>query len=162
ALLNWRIRFLLGWGLRPSLQTESRVARVGPTTPTRARRPFDASVDHTDAHKATVRRFGRSDRSAQRYGPCHSLIVSIDGPRGHSPNRRPPPCDRGTGRRHRCRTARGPPKRLMRPEGTVVFARRTVLRSSFPRVRLAAILPVSVASMPHGEWAAIPLRGSRL
>src|SRR5262249_19545908 len=25
------------------------LARFGPTTPTRARRPFDASVDHTDA-----------------------------------------------------------------------------------------------------------------
>jgi integrase len=31
-------------------------------TPTRARRLADASVDHTDARKATVRRFGRSDR----------------------------------------------------------------------------------------------------
>ena len=29
-------------------------------TPKRARRPFDASVDHTEARKATVRRFGRS------------------------------------------------------------------------------------------------------
>ena len=29
------------------------LARVGPTTPTRARRPFDASVDPTDARKAT-------------------------------------------------------------------------------------------------------------
>src|SRR5215467_8102936 len=27
----------------------------------------DASVDHTDARKATVRRFGRSDRRAQRH-----------------------------------------------------------------------------------------------
>jgi len=38
--------------------------------PTRARRPFDASVDHTDARKATVRRFGRSHRSAQGFRPC--------------------------------------------------------------------------------------------
>jgi hypothetical protein len=30
--------------------------------PTRATRPSDASVDHTDARKATVRCFGRSDR----------------------------------------------------------------------------------------------------
>jgi hypothetical protein len=34
----------------------------GPTTPTRATRPFDASVDHTEARKAIVRAFGRSDR----------------------------------------------------------------------------------------------------
>jgi hypothetical protein len=39
--------------------------RVGPTTPTRAGRLYDASVDPTDARKATVRRFGRSDRRAQ-------------------------------------------------------------------------------------------------
>ena len=39
------------------------LARVGPTTPKRARRPFDASVDPTEARKATVRRFGRSHRS---------------------------------------------------------------------------------------------------
>jgi hypothetical protein len=30
------------------------VARVGPTTPARARRLFDASVDPTDARNATV------------------------------------------------------------------------------------------------------------
>jgi hypothetical protein len=36
-----------------------RLARVGPTTPTRAGRLADASVDQTDARKATVRRFGR-------------------------------------------------------------------------------------------------------
>jgi hypothetical protein len=59
-----RTEFLLCWGLRPSLRTESRFARVGPTTPTRAGRLADASVDPTDARKATVRCFGRSDRSA--------------------------------------------------------------------------------------------------
>jgi hypothetical protein len=47
---------------------ESALARVGPTTPTRARRPFDASVDHTDARKATVRRFGRSDDAREGTG----------------------------------------------------------------------------------------------
>jgi hypothetical protein len=45
------------------------LARVGrPPTPTRAGRLADASVDPTEARKATVRRFGRSDRSAQRIG----------------------------------------------------------------------------------------------
>ena len=34
---------------RLAIRTECRVARVGPTTPTRARRLFDASVDPTDA-----------------------------------------------------------------------------------------------------------------
>src|SRR5262249_17306472 len=43
------------------IRTDCRVARVGPTTPTRARRLYDASVDPTEARKATVRRFGRSD-----------------------------------------------------------------------------------------------------
>ena len=42
------------------------LARVGPTTPTRARRPFDASVDHTEARNDILGCFGRSDRSAQR------------------------------------------------------------------------------------------------
>ena len=37
---------------------ESTLARFGPTTPTRARRLADASVDPTDARNATVRRFG--------------------------------------------------------------------------------------------------------
>jgi hypothetical protein len=44
---------------------KSTLARVGPLTPTRARRLFDVSVDQTDARKATIRRFGRSDRGAQ-------------------------------------------------------------------------------------------------
>ena len=37
---------------------ESRIsplARVGPTTPTRARRPFDASVDPTEARKLALK-----------------------------------------------------------------------------------------------------------
>jgi hypothetical protein len=38
------------------------------STSKRARGPFDASVDPTDARKATVRRFGRSDRSRLRPG----------------------------------------------------------------------------------------------
>src|SRR5262249_49507372 len=74
----------------------------------------------------------------------------------------PPPCDRGTGRRHSCRTARGPPNRLKQPEETVVCARRQVLRSCSPWGRLAAILPVIVASMSHGGRAAILFRRSRL
>src|SRR3954469_18455719 len=40
------------------------VARFGPTTPTRARQPFDASVDQTDA----------------RCGPLSFLTISPDGP----------------------------------------------------------------------------------
>jgi hypothetical protein len=52
--------------VRPSESPFFPLARVGPTTPTRARRLFDASVDPTDARKATVRRFGRSDRPAQQ------------------------------------------------------------------------------------------------
>ena len=92
----------------------------------------------------------RSDRSAQRSGSFTAYMESMEGPRKQPPSYRDPPCDRGTGRRRSCRTARGPPERLMRPEGAVVLARRTVLRSSSPRVRLAAIPPVKVASMPHG------------
>src|SRR6516225_9009962 len=49
ALLNWRTEFYLRWGLRPGVRTASRVARFGPTTPKRARRLADASVDPTDA-----------------------------------------------------------------------------------------------------------------
>jgi hypothetical protein len=50
-------------------------------TPTRARRPFDASVDHTNARKATVRRFGRSDRRAQG----HRLACLLTKDNGHPP-----------------------------------------------------------------------------
>src|SRR5262249_10472321 len=46
--------------------TASRVARFGPTTPTRARRPLRASVDPTDARNDILGCFGRSDRSAPR------------------------------------------------------------------------------------------------
>ena len=38
----------------------------------------------------------------------------------------------------------------MRPEPTVVLQRRAVLGASIARVRLAAIPPVKVASMPQG------------
>src|SRR5262249_38939626 len=78
------------------------------------------------------------------------------------PNYRHPPRDRRTGRRHIRPTARGPPRRLALPEGTVVYARRRVLRSSIPWGRLAAILPLNVASMSHEGRAAILFRGSRL
>src|SRR5215471_12465018 len=89
-------------------------------------------------------------------------MVSMEGPRKQPPNYRHPPCDHRTGRRQRRPTARGPPRRLTLPEGTVVYARRRVLRSSIPWGRLAAILPVNVASMSHGGRAAILSRGSRL
>ena len=46
--------------------TESRLARFGPTTPTRAGRLADASVDHTEARNNILGCFGRSDRRAQR------------------------------------------------------------------------------------------------
>jgi hypothetical protein len=41
---------------RSSGGTDNRVARFGPTTPTRARRPFDASVDPTEARNCPTRR----------------------------------------------------------------------------------------------------------
>src|SRR4051812_3578133 len=41
--------------------------------PKRARRPFDASVDPTEARKATVRRFGRSNTEAD-----WSEVASVD------------------------------------------------------------------------------------
>jgi hypothetical protein len=88
--------------------------------------------DDTDARKEARRCFGRSHRSAQRSVPWHDPIELMEGSRKQPPNCRDPPCDRGTGQRQSCRTTRPPPKRLIRPEGTVVFARRAVLRSSFP------------------------------
>jgi hypothetical protein len=97
--------------------------------------PFDASVDQTDARNVPAFR---------------SLMEPMEGPREQPPNGRASPCDRRTGRRHRRRSARGPPERSMRPDGTGVLARRTVPRSSTPWVRLATIPPVKVASMRHG------------
>ena len=49
------------------LVPQNELARVGPTTPTRAGRLADASVDPTDARKATVRRFGRSNCARQAW-----------------------------------------------------------------------------------------------
>jgi hypothetical protein len=40
------------------------LARVGPTTPTQFRMSLATSVDPTEARKAIVRRFGRSNRRA--------------------------------------------------------------------------------------------------
>jgi hypothetical protein len=48
------------------IRTDSPPARFGPTTPTRAGRVADASVDYTEARNDIVGCFGRSDRSAQR------------------------------------------------------------------------------------------------
>jgi hypothetical protein len=45
------------------------LARVGPTTPTRARRLADASVDPTEARDDILGCVGRSDRSAQKGWP---------------------------------------------------------------------------------------------
>ena len=64
ALLNWRTEFLPCGGPRPLLRVESHVARFGPTTPTRARRPSDASVDPTEAR--SVAGFGPDDRGPPR------------------------------------------------------------------------------------------------
>jgi hypothetical protein len=46
--------------------------------------------DDTDARREARRCFGRSDRSAQRSGPCHSLMKSMGGPRRQPPNCRHP------------------------------------------------------------------------
>ena len=90
------------------------------------------------------------------------LIESLEGPRKHPPNSRKPHATAGPAEDIARRTARGPPERLMRPDGTIVLARRTVLPSSSPRVRLAAIPPVRVASMPRGGWADVLCRACRL
>jgi hypothetical protein len=47
--------------------TKQNLARVGPTTPKHRACDLRASVDHTDARKATIRRFGRSHRRARCY-----------------------------------------------------------------------------------------------
>jgi len=51
---------------RPMLTLRFKASAIRVVGPTRAGRLADASVDPTDARKATVRRFGRSDRRAQR------------------------------------------------------------------------------------------------
>jgi hypothetical protein len=45
---------------------------IRPTTPTRAARSFDASVDPTDARNDIVGCFGRSDQRAQAIVTCTS------------------------------------------------------------------------------------------
>jgi len=55
--------------MKSTLGTDSRVARFGPTTPTRAGRLPDASVDPTEARNDILGCFGRSHRSAQSDRP---------------------------------------------------------------------------------------------
>jgi hypothetical protein len=56
--------------------------------PKRARPLFDASVDQTEARKPSVRRFGRSDRSAQeRHRFSRPTLSTTQAPHY-------PPCDR--------------------------------------------------------------------
>src|SRR5262249_49944853 len=63
--IRWAIIPPITMAYRPMFTLQFKASAIRPTTPTRARRLADASVDPTDARKATVRRFGRSDRSAQ-------------------------------------------------------------------------------------------------
>jgi hypothetical protein len=53
----------------PDHRSDSRVARVGPTTPTRARRPFDASVDHTEARNTLTGLTGEQAAAALGVSP---------------------------------------------------------------------------------------------
>jgi hypothetical protein len=99
------------------------------------RSPVDGDK-HTESRGAArliPRCFGRSHRRAQRHPwllrsirPKRATLRSLSQPDGvdggtaqAAPELPPPPCDRGTGRRHSCPTARGPPKRLTQPEETV-------------------------------------------
>jgi hypothetical protein len=45
-------------------------------------------LDHTEERNDFVGCVGRSDRSAQRSGPCHNQMESMEGPREQSPNGR--------------------------------------------------------------------------
>jgi hypothetical protein len=47
---------------------------------------------------------------------------------------------------HSCRTARGPPNRLMRPVGTVVIVLKTILRPRSHCISLTAILPAGIGA----------------
>jgi hypothetical protein len=81
------------------------VARVGPTTPTRAGRLADASVDPTDARNDILGCFGRSDRSALRYIDVNRIrSVTRLSRRGKIPARQP-------GRTHRQELRPRPPCR---------------------------------------------------
>jgi hypothetical protein len=57
----------------------------------------------TDARKAAVRCFGRSDRRAQRPVPWYNLMEAMEGSREPPSNWRQPAYGRGTGRRPSCR-----------------------------------------------------------
>jgi hypothetical protein len=61
--MKWTVRVGPKWVGEANYVAEISRGRVGPTTPTRARRLADASVDPTDARKDIVVCFGRSDRS---------------------------------------------------------------------------------------------------
>jgi hypothetical protein len=75
--------------LRASVRRHRRAQRhpwlLRSITPTRATTSLAASVDPTDARKTTVRRFGRSDRRAQRAGPPTKLAGGRDRPADRSP-----------------------------------------------------------------------------
>jgi hypothetical protein len=107
--------------------------RVGPTTPTRAGRLADASVDPTDARNDIVGCFGRSDRRAQHSGKQHGDQTALYGL-----ERRPEFCPRagvclGDVRRGRCEHADEP--------------RGLPVQSPFRQVRHVAELPGRVKDL---------------
>src|SRR6516164_4885532 len=67
----------------------SGLARVDPTTPTCAMRLADASVDPTDARKATIRGFGRRDLGAPPGDRAH-LPAGLKEPRTSESRYAPP------------------------------------------------------------------------
>jgi hypothetical protein len=83
APLNWRREFRLCWGLRPSLRTASRVARVGPTTPKHRARDLRASVDPTDARKPSMLGKGLAVGNAIAGVPPRGRALARRRDRGH-------------------------------------------------------------------------------
>jgi hypothetical protein len=90
---------------RGSASHHSFLARVGPTTPTRARRPSDASVDPTEARKhaglgaadRVIRRGGNRARTSREVRPWHRTDQSAAGagPREVGPADVPAPSTAG-------------------------------------------------------------------
>jgi hypothetical protein len=153
-------RFIARWPLHAD-QLACQGDRALRPAGTSSRAEGDKRIDEHRAARVLRGCFGRSDDA--RNAPVLSQpIWSRWSDRESSPRTAvTPPCDRGTGRRHRGRTAGEPPKRLTRPEGTLVFGGRPCGSPplAFASPRMDRWMSASTAQRCQ---AAIFFRGRRL
>jgi hypothetical protein len=122
---------------------------------TDAGRAFDASVDPTEARKATVRRFGRSDRRAQERG-CKCRLTAprkrCDSGTSRNPDECAPPVN--PSRRPRLRSRHGRRGMNRGPRGGIGRRRE-------PCRRLMVARQADACSLSREPWDGVQLRGQK-